>query len=98
MNEQSECSMSQQSPHHGADASSPADFTPEMGLRMWYAAMEACDELLRAGLRHQIGPDGDFEAAYRRWHEERYAEHERGLLRMAEQLNKVAEHASPPGS
>jgi hypothetical protein len=87
-----------------SDRSPPEEFTPQMGLRMWYAAMEACDELLRAGLRHEIGPDGDFEAAYRRWHEERYAEHERGLLRMAAQLskaaemNKVAEDASPPGS
>jgi hypothetical protein len=71
---------------------------------MWYAVMEACDELLRAGIRREVGPDGDFEAAYRRWHEERYAEHEQYLLRMAAQLNKAAEmnkkvdHASPPGN
>jgi hypothetical protein len=35
----------------------------------WRHAMELSHEMLLAGLRHQIGPDGDLHEAYRKWYE-----------------------------
>lgn len=33
----------------------------------WFAAMEASHTMLMAGLRDQVGPDGDVQKAYRDW-------------------------------
>jgi hypothetical protein len=30
--------------------------------------MAGCEELLQAGLYREVGPDGDFKAAYRAWY------------------------------
>lgn len=34
---------------------------------MWKDLMDTSEELLLAGLRHKIGPDGDLNAAYAEW-------------------------------
>ena len=46
--------------------------TPEESRQRWAAwhqAMELSHEMLMAGLRQKIGPDGDLQAAYREWYE-----------------------------
>lgn len=34
----------------------------------WIQAMELSHAMLLSGLRHQIGPDGDLQEAYRNWY------------------------------
>ena len=48
--------------------------------------MNATHELLLAGLRREIGPDGDLQAAHRAWYAERMLEHDAKLRRMAERI------------
>ncbi|WP_068258645.1 hypothetical protein [Rubripirellula obstinata] len=40
-------------------------------MQRWYVAMESSHEMLMAGLRHKIGPDGDLGEAYRQWNADR---------------------------
>jgi hypothetical protein len=56
--------------------------------------MDACDQFLLAGLRREIGPDGDLKAAYRKWHEQQMEEHDRALVHMMEEFQRRGgEHA-----
>lgn len=34
----------------------------------WMDLMETCEQLVRAGLRRKIGPDGDLDTAYGEWY------------------------------
>ncbi len=66
----------------------PDDATPEQCIAMWVDLMNACEQFLLAGLRREIGPDGDLKAAYRRWYAEQMEEHDRVVLRMVERFNR----------
>jgi hypothetical protein len=73
----------------------PEDATPEQGIRAWIDVMHACEQFLLAGLRREIGPDGDLPTAYRKWYAEQMEEHDRMILRLAKGLcRKGREHAS----
>ena len=39
----------------------------DRNIRNWVCAMQASHELLMAGLRRKVGPDGDVRQAYRDW-------------------------------
>ncbi len=52
----------------------------------WVACMDACEQFLLAGLRREIGPEGDLRAAYRRWYAQQMEEHDRMMLRMMERF------------
>ena len=41
-----------------------------------------------AGFRHQVGPDGDAEQAYRDWYAEQMDEHDRTVVRMLKRMNR----------
>jgi hypothetical protein len=41
----------------------PKSATPEQCIAAWLDLMEACDQFVLAGLRREIGPDGDLKAA-----------------------------------
>ena len=43
---------------------------------------ERLRQVLLAGLRREIGPDGDLQAAYRKWYAEQMEEHDRTMLHM----------------
>ena len=45
--------------------------------------------MLLAGLRREVGPDGDVVKAYRRWCEEQGEEHDRAVRRLAESLYRA---------
>ncbi len=62
--------------------------TPQQRIALWLDLVEACDQLVLAGLRREIGPSGDLRAAYRRWYAERMEEHDRMILRLAAGLNR----------
>jgi hypothetical protein len=60
----------------------PKDATPEQCIGLWVDLMNACEQFLLAGLRREIGPDGDLHAAYRRWYAQQMEEHHQTVLRM----------------
>jgi hypothetical protein len=72
-----------------------ADLTPDQGVRLWIDLMETCDQLLIAGLKAEVGPNGDWVAAYRQWHTDKAREHDAVILRMAQELQeRLARHVS----
>lgn len=68
----------------------PEGATPQQCIAMWMDLVDACEQFLLAGLRRQIGPDGDLQAAYRHWYAEQAEEHYRTLRNMAERFNRRA--------
>jgi hypothetical protein len=50
--------------------------------------MDACEQFLLAGLRREIGPDGDLNAAYRKWYAEQMEEHDRTILQFMERFQQ----------
>jgi hypothetical protein len=72
----------------------PPSATPQQCIAMWVDLVDACDQFLLAGLRREIGPDGDLKAAYRKWYAERMEEHDRMLFHlMAEFERRGGGHA-----
>jgi hypothetical protein len=61
----------------------PGAIRPEQEFRRWADLLEATEQLLLAGLRREVGPDGDVRAAYRQWYARHQDEHEEGLRRLA---------------
>ena len=57
-------------------------------IEIWAEWLDTCEQFLLAGLRRQIGPDGDLRAAYRQWYAERMAEHDRTMLHLAEEFER----------
>ncbi len=57
-------------------------------LDRWVDVMNTCEQFLLAGLRREIGPDGDLDAAYRQWYEQQMEEHDRTMIHLLEQLNR----------
>jgi hypothetical protein len=50
--------------------------------------MHTCDQFLLAGLRREIGPDGDLAAAYRRWYWGEMEKHDRMMLHLMEEFQR----------
>jgi hypothetical protein len=48
----------------------PSDEVVQQRFAEWYQAMELSHEMLMAGLRSRIGPDGDIQQAYRDWYDQ----------------------------
>ena len=69
----------------------PEGLTPEQRIALWVDVMKACDAFLFAGLRREVGPDGDVYAAYRRWHAEQMEEHDRTMQHMVENMARRLE-------
>ena len=64
------------------------DTTFEERLLMWVDLMNACEQFLLAGLRREIGPHGDLEAAYRRWYREQREDRDRTLVHTLEESQR----------
>jgi hypothetical protein len=62
------------------------DGSPTERIRMWLDVMGTCEQFLLAGLRREIGPDGDLQAAYRRWYAEQMEEHDRMMVHLMERF------------
>ncbi len=69
-------------------ASVPLTATPEQCIRLWLDLMSTCDQFLLAGLRREIGPDGDLRAAYRRWYSGEMEQHDRMMLHRMEEFQR----------
>jgi hypothetical protein len=70
----------------GMEHSIPKSLTPDQRVAVWVDLMDACEELLLAGLSRQIGPDGDLREAYRRWYAQQMEEHDRTMRDLANNL------------
>jgi len=57
-------------------------------IELWAEWLDTCEEFLLAGLRRQIGPDGDLRAAYRQWYAEQMAEHDRTMFHLLEEFDR----------
>ena len=66
----------------------PSGATPQQCIAMWVDLMNACEQFLLAGLRREIGPDGDLKAAYRKWYAQQMEEHDRTVRRMVDRFNQ----------
>ena len=66
----------------------PDNLRPEQYVELWVDLMNTCEQLLLAGLRREIGPDGDLMAAYQRWYNAQMEEHDRTMLRMMEEFDR----------
>jgi hypothetical protein len=66
----------------------PPHATPQQGVAAYLDLLDACEQFLLAGLRREIGPDGDLRAAYRKWAEERDEEHYLMLVHMMAELRR----------
>ncbi len=64
----------------------PDHLTVQQRFALWADLLDTGEALLLAGLRRQIGPDGDLREAYRRWNEQRIEERERAKRQMAENM------------
>jgi hypothetical protein len=64
------------------------DLTPAQRIDRWVAHMIICEQFLLAGLRREIGPNGDLRAAYRQWYAAQMEEHDRTMRRMLEELSR----------
>jgi hypothetical protein len=70
----------------------PHDATPDQCIAAWIDVMHTCDQFLLAGLRREIGPDGDLQAAYRRWYADDMEQHDRMMRHMMEEFERRAGH------
>ena len=66
----------------------PHDTSFQQRLEMWVDLMNTCEQFLLAGLRREIGPDGDLQAAHRRWYEQHMEERDREKIQMLENLSR----------
>jgi hypothetical protein len=55
---------------------------------MWAELVDENEALLLAGLRSQVGTDGDVHAAYREWYSRHMDEHDRMLTALYENLSR----------
>ena len=78
------CMTSPATPPLDLAPSVPDGATPEQCVAMWLDLLDACDQFLLAGLRREIGPEGDLPAAYRRWYARQMEDHDRMMLRLME--------------
>lgn len=66
----------------------PEGATPQQCVAMWLDLMDACEQFLLAGLRREIGPDGDLRAAYQKWYAEQMEEHDRTMAHMMAEIKR----------
>jgi hypothetical protein len=65
----------------------PRDVPASECIELWAEWLDTCDEFLLAGLRRQVGTDGDLHAAYRQWYAEQMAEHDRTMLHLLKEFD-----------
>ena len=78
--------MSDRPPEADFASKVPADATPAQCIAAWLDLLDATEALLLAGLRRQIGANGNLEAAYRQWQRQRNEEHYQMLLKMQQRI------------
>jgi hypothetical protein len=62
---------------------------PEKVFELWASTLDACEAFLLAGLRSQIGPDSDLQAAYREWYARHMDDHDQAVIQFLENLTRL---------
>jgi hypothetical protein len=57
-------------------------------IRAWLDLMRSGDKLLKAGLRRDVGPEGDLNNALRQWYATQCEEHTQKVRRMLLELSR----------
>jgi hypothetical protein len=57
-------------------------------IEIWEQLVDENDALVCAGLKAKVGPNGDWQAAYREWYSRQREDHERALYAYAENLTR----------
>ena len=57
-------------------------------IAVWSDLLDACDQLLLAGLKRKVGAEGDLAAAYRAWHAVQREEHDQMMRHLVEEFNR----------
>ena len=65
----------------------PHGLTPQQRIALWVDLLDAGEQFLLGGLRREIGPNGDLQAAYRQWYAQRREEHDRAIFHMLKELS-----------
>ncbi len=76
-------------PPLGMEPTLPKNISLDQRIAVWIDLMDTADELLLAGLRREVGPDGDLREAYRRWFADYRADHDKANRRMMEKLRTL---------
>ncbi|MFZ5831489.1 MAG: hypothetical protein ACOY3P_15505 [Planctomycetota bacterium] len=69
-------------------ASVPEDATPQQCIRALLDLIGACEKFLLAGLRREVGPEGDLRAAYRRWYAAQMETHDQMMVHLMEEFTR----------
>ena len=64
------------------------EITPQQRIAIWLDMLRSGSKLLFAGLRQQVGPDGDVIAAYRKWYAQQMDEHDQTVIRMLQRMTR----------
>jgi hypothetical protein len=61
---------------------------PKEKVALWAQMVDEGDQLVMAGLRRRVGPDGDAQTAFLQWLDRRNAEHDRAIVRMITEMRR----------
>jgi hypothetical protein len=67
----------------------PGDISVDHCIEIWLDLIDATDDLLRAGLRREVGPCGDLRAAYRQWSAAYRQSHDEAIQRRMDKLSQL---------
>ena len=73
----------------GLESRIPDHLTPDECVALWADLYDATEALVLAGLRREVGPDGDLRAAYREWYAQQMEEHDQAIFRMLQRLDQT---------
>ena len=68
----------------------PEGTSPQQCIAIWLDLLHTGHKLLLAGLRRDVGPDGDVQGAYRQWYARQMEEHDRTVVHMLRRMNGQA--------
>lgn len=66
----------------------PKNMPDEQRVAAWADWLDTCEQFLLAGMRRRIGPEGDLQAEFRRWYEERMAESRKKWVNIGRHLKR----------
>jgi len=64
------------------------DMPPKDKVALWAQMVDEGDQLVLAGLRRRIGPNGDLAKAFHEWLDRRDADHDRAIEHMITELRR----------
>jgi hypothetical protein len=57
-------------------------------IALWAQMVDEGDQLVLAGIRQRLGPNGDYEAAFLKWLDRRTEDHDRAVFQMISNLRR----------